>query len=232
MIENNKILAIIPARKGSKGVPNKNFAPFCNQTLTNIAIIEAKKSKYIDKIAVSSDYGKIKKAVESLGASMDFIRPQSLSNDNALSKDVIKHALKYYSSFKFKYFIYLQPTSPLRTYHHIDKSIKILHSKNSKSVISVLEVKHNPLFLKKIDEKDNLININNINSRNNNRQNYDKVYSANGAIYCANINYYLKNESFYGNYTKPLIMDFESSIDIDTIDDFNFAEKLYKIKSK
>ena len=121
MIEGNTVLAIIPARSGSKGIINKNLKNFCGTPLIGHTINQAKSSKFIDKIFVSTDSEDIKKVAISFGAEVPFLRPRELATDSASSVDVILHAI---DKLNYNIFILLQPTSPLRLGTDIDNCLK------------------------------------------------------------------------------------------------------------
>jgi CMP-N-acetylneuraminic acid synthetase len=129
-----KILAIIPARSGSKGIPNKNIKKLSGRPLIYYTIKAALNSKLIDRIIVSSDSEKILKISEKLGAEIPFKRPKNISEDKSLAIEVIQHALNWLEKNE-KYFpdaiIYLQPTSPLRTKKHINEAINIFFKESS-----------------------------------------------------------------------------------------------------
>ena len=144
MIKNKKILAIIPARKNSKRVKNKNVVSINNKPLVSYAIESALKSKFIDKIIVSSDDKKIINISKKLGIKVSGLRPANLSRDKSKTIDVIKYEINKLRENNeiFDYVILLQPTSPLRTFRHIDESISMLIKKNAKCIVSVCELEH------------------------------------------------------------------------------------------
>ena len=123
------ILAIIPARGGSKGIPHKNIQNLAGKPLIAYTIIAAKKSKLIDKIVVSTDDKKIAKISEACGIEVPFLRPKNISKDNSSTIEVVKHTLEFLRTnqdYIPDMIIVLQPTSPLRTTRLIDNAIKIL----------------------------------------------------------------------------------------------------------
>ena len=124
-----KILAVIPARKGSKGIPGKNMTKILGKPLIYFTIKNAKKSKYITSIIVSTDCEKIAKISKKMGAEVPFLRPNKLATDKSQTFPVIKHAIKQIEkikNFKFDYIILLQPTCPLRSFKDINFSLKKL----------------------------------------------------------------------------------------------------------
>ena len=128
MINGKSILAIIPARSGSKGLPQKNILPLAGKPLIAWTIEVAKESKYIDKLSISTDDEKIAAVAEAHGCDVPFIRPESLSSDKAKTIDVLVHANKYFTEINevYDYLILLEPTSPLRDSNDIDVAMEIL----------------------------------------------------------------------------------------------------------
>lgn len=223
MFKNNKILAIIPARSGSKRLPKKNIQLLAGKPLIAWTIEAALKSKYIDKLIVSTDSLEIKEISEKFGAEIPFIRPKNLSTDTANSVDVIKHAIESYLK-EFEYILLLQPTSPLRATDDIDNAIEILEKGNTKAVISVCQTEHSPLWcntLPKNQSMENFIQPEIIGKRS---QDIPSYYRINGAIYLSEIDYFFKNSGFIGASTKAYIMPQERSIDIDSEMDLNIAK--------
>lgn len=155
MFDKKSILAIIPARGGSKGLPRKNILPICGRPLISWTIEKANISKYLDKIIVSTDCKEIAKVALEAGAEVPFMRPSDLSTDHSPTIDVIEHAvskLKTEQSKDYDYVFLLEPTSPLRENDDIDSMIQTLINKRSQfdSIISIGEVDEHPSIIKKI----------------------------------------------------------------------------------
>ena len=227
MINNKKILAIITARAGSKRLPNKNILDLAGKPLIAWTIDEAKKSKYIDKLIVSTDSEKIAEISKKYGTEVPFMRPKELADDNATSIDVIKHAIEFLGKDKFDYILLLQPTSPLRTIDEIDNAIEMLDD-NTKAVVSVCETEHSPLWSNTLPEDLSMKNFIRSEVKNKRSQDLPKYYRLNGAIYIAETKYFYKNNGFLGDKTKAYIMPQQSSIDIDSEIDFKLCEILIK----
>ena len=225
-----KIIGIIPARKGSKGVKNKNIKLLNNIPLIAHTIKSALESKVFDKIIVSTDSIKIANISKSFGAEVPFIRPKYLSTDRALAIPTIRHALKKSESiFKEEYEVVcmLQPTSPLRKkehYHQIFRKFK----KNFKKYDSTISVKdvgnYHPYKMKKIRNNE-LIDYEKWPIENPPRQSLPKIYIVNGAFYIFKRKIILENNSFKGKKCLPFIMSENESINIDNQNDFLLAEK-------
>jgi N-acylneuraminate cytidylyltransferase/CMP-N,N'-diacetyllegionaminic acid synthase len=225
------VIAIIPARSGSIGLPGKNIKEMNGKPLIWYTINVAKKSKFIEKIIVSTDDKKIAIIAKSYGVEIPFMRPKKLARDDSLAIDNYIFTIDRLNK-KFKYniveFIVLQPTSPLRTSLDIDNAIRIFKEKKADSVISVSEAIHPPIWAKRTDSKGILINYFNIKIGNKNRQEIEKAYMPNGAIFVFKFSLLKEKYSYYSDKTYPYIMPLERSIDIDSKLDFEFAEYLMK----
>ena len=222
MYLNEKILAIIPARKNSKGLPGKNVKNFLGSPLFKHSIDQARKSKLIDEILVTSDCEEIISLATSEGVKC-VKRPNNLASDTAHTPDAIVHAmttLKQKSGFDYNLIVMLQPTSPLRSTIDIDKSIMMLKDKNRKAVVSVCESDFNLNYVNTLPENLNMGEFLKVNGNASNRQ----YYQLNGAVYVAWFDYFLKNGGFYGPDTFAYVMPKERSVDIDTAYDFKLAE--------
>ena len=149
MIKDHKIISIITARGGSKGLPKKNIKKLQGKPLIAWTIEAAKKSKYLDKIIVTTDSKEISEVAKEFGAEVPFIRPSHLATDNSSSFDTIKHALNF-QEFKNDYdiVVILEPTSPLRETKDIDNSLEqLIDSPTAKSIVGVCKTEvQNPIF--------------------------------------------------------------------------------------
>lgn len=229
MYQAKRILAIIPARGGSKGIPHKNIMPIVSKPLIAYSIEEAKKSKYIDYTLVSTDDDEIKKVSLNYGASVPFLRPEELSNDSAKSIDVVLHGVEYLNKQgeKFDYVVLLQPTSPLRTVKDIDEAIELLVKEEGKSLVSVCESEENPVLMRTI-ENEKLVPIVKFNGGDLRRQLLPEVYIFNGALYINQVDMLVHEKTFVNEETIPFIMDRYKSIDIDDILDAKLVEVILK----
>lgn len=225
MYKNKRILSIIPARGGSKGIPHKNIMELCGKPLIAYSIEAAKKSKYIDKVLVSTDDQKIKEVSVSFGAEVPFLRPEEISNDSAKSIDVVLHAVNFLKNAgeSFDYVILLQPTSPLRSSQDIDEAIEKLVGSERESLVSVCEASENPVLMRKIEE-DRLKEIFQYEGENLRRQELPSFYIFNGAIYIDTVEMLFKEKRFVDEDTIPYVMEKGKSIDIDTYFDARIAE--------
>ena len=230
MINGKKVLGIIPGRGGSKGIPQKNVKLFAGKPLIEWTIDEAMRAKHIDKLIVTSESDEIAKISISAGATVPFSRPKKLASDTATGNEVILHALRWFENKNelYDYFIYLQPTSIFRKANHIDKSIESFDSNPSAdSLVSVgLPTKH-PYWMKQVDRNGFLKDFIDVDKPYNNRQELPTVYLINGAIYISECRKFLEHESFYKGNCLAFEMNRVSSIDIDSVDDWNYAEHLF-----
>jgi len=222
-----KYLAIIPARGGSKRLPNKNILELNGKPLIAWSIEAAKKSKYIDDVVVTSDSEKILDVANKYNIKT-IKRPDYLASDTATTFDVIKHTIDSLQN-KYKYTVLLQPTSPLRNEKHIDEAIELLEKKNADAVISVCETDHSPLWSNTLPEDLDMSNFLRDEIKNKRSQDLPKFYRLNGAIYICKTDKLLEEKSFFiKNNIYAYIMDRKSSIDIDDEIDFKLAEILIK----
>jgi len=230
---NKKILGVIPARGGSKGIKNKNIRLLNGKPLIYYTISAGKKSKFLTDLIVSTDNQKIKEISENYGAKVPFIRPKELANDKALAIPTIQHAVKAYEDLIkdiFDYIIMLQPTAPLRSTEDIDNSLIELISKNADSIISVVNVRNNHPFKMKLINKGYLFDFIETEIENPPRQNLPPVYMVNGAIYATKRDVLMDGNSFKGDHCLPFIMPFQRSVNIDEKTDIVLAEYLMKNK--
>lgn len=224
MLNEKTFLAIIPARGGSKRLPRKNILNLAGKPLIAWTIEAALQSKYIDKVLVTSDDEEILKVSNSYGAST-IKRPMHLSQDNSTSFEAINHAIE--NTEEFDYIVLLQPTSPLRTSGHIDEAIQLIFQKKSDAIISVTEMEHSPLWANTLPENESMDYFLREEDKNKRSQDLETYYRLNGAIYISLTETLINTGSFFhktGAYAYK--MDNRSSIDIDNVMDFKFAEFL------
>jgi len=231
MILGKNILAVIPARRGSKRLPGKNIKLLAGKPLIEWTICEAKKSKYIDNIVVTTDCEKIAELSKKLDVNVPFIRPKSLSDDNSSSYDVVIHVLDFYKDCGIEYdiVILLQPTSPLRNAYDIDMAIELFFSKNAESVVSVSECEHSPLWSNTISEDLSIDSFLSDEIKNLRSQDLPTYYRLNGAIYVNMVErLYQEKDFIYNSRSFAYIMPKERSVDIDSRIDFELASILKK----
>lgn len=219
------VLFIIPARGGSKGLPGKNILSLGGKPMIAWSIHAVLDSGIHGDCIVSTNDKKIAKIANSYGANIPFMRPQKLATDKATTLDVIIYTYNRLikEGKKYTHIAVIQPTSPLRKASDIVESIKKL-SGNTKAVIGVTKCDHHPLWSNQLPSDLSMKHFIRKELLNKNRQQLPEYYQINGAIYISEINYFLKNKSFFGSATKAYIMPTNRSVDIDTEKDFVLAE--------
>ncbi|MCT4616238.1 MAG: acylneuraminate cytidylyltransferase family protein [Marinifilaceae bacterium] len=225
-----KILAIIPARGGSKRLKNKNILNLLSKPLIAWSIEVAKKSKYITEVVVSTDSPEIAEASKKFGAKVPFMRPDYLSSDTATSYDAVEHCIHYYKEElgkEYDYVLLLQPTSPLRTTEDIDNAIELVLEKKADSVVSMCECEHSPLWANTLPEDHSINDFDKKEYKDLRSQDLPIHYRYNGAIYLSKTSRLLKEKTFnFSSNSYAYIMNQENSVDIDTKLDFMIAETI------
>lgn len=234
MIQNvsksHSVLAVIPARGGSKGIPLKNIYPINGKPLISFSIEAALNSKIIDHVVLSTDIDEIANIASGYKNIKVIRRPDHLAQDSTPTLPVLLHVLDQFPDEKKpEIIITLQPTSPLRTSEHINNAIKLL-TKDFDSCVSVCAVEHSPykmftlqqgLLVKLLADVDFGIP----------RQLLPTVYRENGAIYVTWTDTLIRRNSIWGDKIVPYVMEQEDSIDIDTISDVRLAEIILNERS-
>ncbi len=223
MYKNKKILAIIPARGGSKGILKKNIIDVGGRPLIYYSIDCLDSSKYIDKAIISTNDLEIKKVAENYidrygkNVEIPFLRPDELSKDNSKTIDCIIHAINWLKTNKneeYDYVLLAQNTSPLRKGRHIDEAIVKLIDSNQDSLVSVTKVKQHPILMRSINEDGTVKNLLNINSTIR-RQDFPDFYKVDGAIYIQKITENFNSDVSFNDGKLAYIMEEKYSVDID-----------------
>ncbi|KAF0220676.1 MAG: N-acylneuraminate [Geobacteraceae bacterium] len=220
MIENKTILAIIPARGGSKGVPRKNIRIVAGKPLIAWTIEEARKSQYIDRLVVSTDDQEIADIAVQWGGEVPFLRPPELAQDHTPGIAPVLHMLTALSP-TYDLVVLLQPTSPLRTVEDIDGAIASLIQRNAKACVSVVEPDKSPYWMYSLDRSGHLVPL--LDGNFACRQDIPIVYALNGAIYVAESNWLGNEQTFMTLETTAYIMPKSRSLDIDTETDLTIS---------
>ena len=227
------IVAVIPARGGSKGIPLKNIKELSGKPLIAYTIEEALKSKMLDRIIVSTDHDEIARVSREYGAEVPFKRPADISED-VPTELVLKHTIKYLEEverYKPDILVTLQPTSPLRKVNDIDNAINKLIYTNADSVVTVCEIDERPEWMVQIKsgkvkpfvtKEIKLVA----------RQELPKLYKLNGAVFVSTRSLIMNEEKIVGGDIQPVIMGKEESVDIDTPIDFLIAGIIMDGKTK
>lgn len=225
MINAQKVIALIPARGGSKRLPRKNVMTLGGMPLIAWSIKAASGSKYVDEVFVSTDDTEISEVAKKYGALVPFMRPSELAADKSTTNDVILHAIDALELKGNEVLVVLQPTSPLRKSSDIDLSIELLEGKQASGVVSVCECEHSPLWSNKLPSDRNLSSFISDEALGKRSQDIETFYRLNGAIYaykCQDLKD--QNGIFYNKNVFAHIMNRENSVDIDFLSDFKLAE--------
>ena len=228
MFRQKKILAVIPARGGSKGVPRKNIRPAGGKPLIAWMIAAAKGSGYIDRLILSSDDTEIIETAKKFNCDVPFIRPAELARDDSSASDVILHALENIPGFD--YVMLLQPTSPLTQSCDIDSCIASCISSQAPAAVSVTTPGKNPYWMFRMEKGDTLVPLHGKSYLQQPRQKLPSVVVPTGAVYIAEAQWFLMHRSFYSDATKGVVIPEERSIDIDTELDLKLFELILAAK--
>lgn len=230
MYKKYTILCVIPARAGSKGLPGKNIKKLLGKPLIAYTIEQARNSKFIDRIIVSTDSTEIANISKQYGAEAPFIRPKNLASDNSSTIDVLLHAIDWMEKnqkYSFDILVLLHTTTPLRSVEDIDECIELLIEKGADNVFSVTEAGRNPYF--------NMVELNNdgrvkLVKEGNfvTRQSAPQVFDMNSSIYVWWKEILKRKKSIFLEKSYIYVMPKERSIDIDDPIDFKIAEMLLR----
>lgn len=225
MIGNSSVLAVIPARGGSKGLPRKNILDLAGKPLIAWTIEAAHNSAIIDRLILSSDDEEIAEVASRWGCDVPFMRPDYLAADHSTSIDVAIHALDTLAK-SYDYIVWLQPTTPLRLGSDIDAAIKICEKKGAPSCVSVVDAGKSPYWMYSIDGNGALEPVMSKDLATCQRQELPPAYTLNGAVYVTKTQWLRENEKFMNGGSFAHVMPPERSIDIDSALDFKIAGML------
>lgn len=221
------MIAIIPARGGSKGLPGKNLKELNGKPLIAYSIEAALSAKGIDEIVISTDSQEIADVAVKYGAICPFLRPPELATDTAQVVDSYIYTIEKLNAeyhFNIQEFAVLQPTSPLRTSEDIEGALSLFLEKKADSVLSYVEEAHPITWHKYVSEEGKFSDIFS-EDETKNRQDYRKSYYPNGAVYIFSFEL-IKRKKYFSENSYAYIMPYRKSIDIDTAEDFAYAEFL------
>ena len=226
------IIAIIPARGGSKAIPHKNIIPLAGRPLIDYTIKSACNASVIDRVLVSTDDMQIAEIARKLGAEIPFIRPSELSGDNVPMIDVLQHALNWLDTEGelVSALVLLQPTSPLRTDKHIEDAVGLFNAQSASSVVSVVKVPHqyNPVSVLKKSNEGLLIPFLSDQMPITRRQDKPEIYARNGpAVLVCHPNI-IRHGDLYGEKSIPYLMTIYDSLDVDEPEDLTQIELILK----
>ena len=218
------ITALIPARGGSKGIPNKNRKIFKGKTLVERTIKQAIDSDYIQRVIVLTDDLEIAEISKNSGAEIPFIRPEYLANDISPIIETVIYTLEKLPDLKD--IILLQPTSPLRRVLDINNIIELRNIQKRHSAVSVCEISQNPEWMFRL-QNNFMTNFLPQEKSSKRRQDLEKLYILNGALYLSTRKHLLDNLNFVSKETLPYLMEKKYSVDIDDEIDWKYAELIY-----
>jgi CMP-N,N'-diacetyllegionaminic acid synthase len=223
-----RVLALIPARGGSKGLPRKNVALLAGHSLIARAVAAAIDSAHVDDVVVTTDDDEIARMAVAAGARVPFRRPAALASDEARMNDVVSHALDTLAEggATYGWLLLLQPTSPLRTATHVEAAFARLEASGGRAVVSVCEAEHSPRWMDELPPDGNMGSFGQSAAMRANRQELTRFYRLNGALYLAEIEYWRAQRGFLGVATYAFVMAQDESVDIDCALDLEIAELL------
>lgn len=229
------ILAIIPARIGSKGAPRKNLHSVGGKPLLVWTCEAAKQVSALQKVIVSTDDAAIAEVARQTGVEIPFLRPSQYATDTATAVDVVLHALDWFRENQDwipDAVLWLQPTSPLRTREDIEEAITLFKEKNAPSVVSVSLSGHPGEWLKRVDQQGLLLPWLSGQNFPTRRQEATQTYELNGAIYLTQVSVLRNQKTFFPENTFAYVMPRERSLDIDTPWDLHLAHLILEEKGK
>ena len=223
MINGKSVLAIIPARGGSKGIKGKNIFPIGGKPLIAYTIEAACASEYIDTVIVSTDNQEIADISKAYGAWVPFLRPAELASDYAKTIDAVLHAVCTLKEMgkEYDYLVLLQPTQPLRSVKDIDNAISLC-DKEMRGVVSISRVKDHPVLMRYMNAQGEMCKLLGSNSTVR-RQDMPDYYRVNGCVYVNPMSEVTGELSFNDNPI-PYIMPAERSVDVDGYEDIALVE--------
>ena len=227
-----KVLGVIPARGGSKGLPGKNIKSLLGKPLIAWTIEQALASKFLTKLIVSTDDQRIAKVAKQYGADVPFYRPVELSSDTAASIDVIIHALDFFKQKgeHFDMVVMLEPTSPLRETSDIDNAIEqLVKNKNAESIVGICKCESiHPEFMISLTEKGFLRSKNKFVVKR--RQDTDDLYFYEGTLYASYVDVLRKKRNFYHEKTLGYVVPKWKSFELDDMLDLVIIEAIIKAR--
>ena len=234
MYREHVVVCVIPARGGSKGLPGKNIKMFCGKPLIAHTIEQAKQSRYIDRVIVSTEDEAIAQISLEYGAEVPFIRPMELAGDSVATVDVLLHAIQLVGiqdQYLFDILVLLHTTTPMRSVEDIDNSIALLVEEKADNIFSVTEAHRNPYFNMVEINKDGYATL----AKQGNfttRQAAPLIYDMNSSIYVWWKELLKEKKKIFLDKTKIYVMPKERSIDIDDNMDFKIAEMMMAERKK
>ncbi|HWA36433.1 MAG TPA: acylneuraminate cytidylyltransferase family protein [Burkholderiales bacterium] len=228
MIAGQSVLGVIPARGGSKGVPRKNLRSVGGKPLLAWTIEAAARSRYLDRVVVSSDDAEIRAAAKALGAEA-LERPAELARDDTPGIDPVLHALSALPGFDWV--VLLQPTSPLRSTEDIDGTLRRCLDRGADACVSVSPARETPYWMYTLGSSERLERLLPSAALPDRRQDAPPVYVLNGAVYAARTGWLSRSKTFLADATVGYPMPHERSVDIDTEQDLQLVDLMLQRNS-
>jgi CMP-N,N'-diacetyllegionaminic acid synthase len=228
------ILGIIPARSGSKGIPNKNLRELAGKPLLAYTAEAARTSAVFDRIVLTTDSEEIAELGRTVGLEAPFVRPKELAADDTPMLPVLQHAVRAleHGGWKPQVVVLLQPSSPLRRPQHIKDAVEMLDREDCDSVVSVIEIPQIFSPQKALRLENGFIRFWSAESGSiTRRQQLEKTYAREGTVYAVRRDVLMEKNSIYGDRCLPLVLPVEESLNLDTLDDWDRAEKKLKTLS-
>lgn len=222
-----RIMGLITARGGSKGIPRKNVIPLMGRPLISYTIKTALDSGVLDRLIVSTDDDEIAEVSRTWGAETPFMRPASLSGDLDPSYPVVVHALEWmaeHEGYRPDYVLLMQATSPLRTTEDLLRSVEIANANDADAVISVYQPKQHPLWMFELTDDGRFADFDPASRELTRRQSLKPLYMLSGSIYLVKRDVIMRQDNFYTDRTFALVVPRERSTDIDTMLDVRIVE--------
>lgn len=225
MIEGCSVLAVIPARAGSKGLPGKNLRLLGGRPLIDWTVGAALGSSILDRVILSTDNEEIMAHGGAIGCDIPFRRPEELATDTARTIHVLHHLLEHIDG-SYDYIVQLQPTSPFRTSDDIDSAIRLCLESDAAACVSVCPVERSPHWIFSLREDRRMQPIMPLPEKLSRRQDMPPYYELNGAVYVGRTDWIRQQDGFLSDQTVAYVMSRERSLDIDSEVDLNLAEIL------
>jgi CMP-N,N'-diacetyllegionaminic acid synthase len=223
MIDGQKILGVIPARGGSKGIPRKNLRLLAGKPLLAWAIESAKTSRAIDRLVVDTDDAEISRVSREYGADVPYVRPAELADDKAMIADVLVHAIRMIGD-GFQYLALIQCTSPLRHVNDLDEAIAMCVRSGAPSCVSVVECTKPPQWSLSLTPDRRIHPLLGWDAFHRRRQDVEQAFIPNGAVFVADTRWFCEHRTFYSPETVAYVMPAERSVDIDVEEDLAAVE--------
>ena len=223
------MIALIPARGGSKGLPGKNIYPLAGRPLIAYSIEAARGASCVDEVWVSTDDDAIKKVAQKEGAKT-VLRPTEIAEDFSISAEAVVHFIETNKLSREDVVVFLQPTSPLRDADDVNQALSVFLKGEANMLLSVVEPEHTPLKAFIENKEGYLVGAFSPQAPFTPRQKLPKTYMPNGAIYIFRVVEFMKNKDFPQDKISPWLMGPEKSIDVDTMSDIKQIENLMESK--